>query len=363
MKLLFFRNTISIFSLLLILLATSCQPKQKPVTADEAKIFAQKLESSLERRNPDFMDEAIAKTEFFKKAGLGSGKEARSFGAGLEQSMKMGSAIIKSISKKGTYQLVKQYEKNNAQYALFRLYDDGSLNYHDIELTRSDGNVKIADIYIYTSGEYLSETIKGLFLQMKDLVDKKGTSLQDQWIKKLPEMRKLMNEGKYDEASAIYKSLPADVQKMRAVQIIHVLVNSGLDDNDEYAAAIEEYQKLYPNEPNMHLLLLDGYILKKEYDKALNGVNKMDSMINKDPFLDYYRYLIYNLKEDKVNSKICIERLVKNMPDFEDGMMELIATYIEENNETAAKQWIEKYKQKSSFDQERLATFIDGTGL
>ena len=100
MKLLFFRNTISIFSLLLILLATSCQPKQKPVTADEAKIFAQKLESSLERRNPDFMDEAIAKTEFFKKAGLGSGKEARSFGAGLEQSMKMGSAIIKSISKK-----------------------------------------------------------------------------------------------------------------------------------------------------------------------------------------------------------------------------------------------------------------------
>ena len=157
MKLLFFRNTISIFSLLLILLATSCQPKQKPVTADEVKIFAQKLESSLERRNPDFMDEAI----------------------------------IKTISKKGTYQLVKQYEKNNAQYALFRLYDDGSLNYHDIELTRSDGNVKIADIYIYTSGEYLSETIKGLFLQMKDLVDKKGTSLQDQWIKKLPEMRKM----------------------------------------------------------------------------------------------------------------------------------------------------------------------------
>ena len=47
MKLLFFRNTISIFSLLLILLATSCQPKQKPVTADEAKIFAQKLETEL----------------------------------------------------------------------------------------------------------------------------------------------------------------------------------------------------------------------------------------------------------------------------------------------------------------------------
>lgn len=309
------------------------------------------------------MDEAIAKTEFFKKAGLGSGKDARSFGAGVEQSMKIGSAIVKSISKKGTYQLVKQYEKSNKHYVLFRLYDDGSLNYHDIELTRTGGSIKIADIFVYTSGEYLSETIKGIYVQMKDLVDKKTTTLEDQWIKKLPEMRKLMNEGKYTEASEIYKNLPAQVQKMRAVQIIHVLVSSGLDDEDEYAAAIEEYEKLYPDEANMHLLLLDGFIIKKEYDKALNGINEMDKMINKDPFLDYYRYLIYNLKEDDANAKISLERLMKNMPDFEDGMLELIATYIEEKNNTQAKEWVEKYRLRSSFDQDRLATLIDGTEL
>jgi tetratricopeptide (TPR) repeat protein len=359
MKLLFSFNKALTF-LFFALFVLSCGQKEVPATPADAKDFARQLQSSIEKRNPDFFNTAIDKKKFLKKAGLGSGKNARSFGAGVEDRLNMGTTMINSLSKKATYQLVKQYEKNNKQHVLFRLYDDGSLNYHDIELIKSGNNVKIDDIFIYTSGEYLSETIKGLFQQMKGIMDKKSNSSEESAvIKSLPKMRQLMNEGKYEEAISIYETLPPNIQQLRAVQIIHVLIASGLDDTEKYSDAIEEYKKLYPDEPNMHLILIDGYVLKEEYDKALFSVNEMDRMINKDPFLDYYRYLVYSLKKDKANSKICIEKLVKNMPDFEDGMLELIGTYLEEKNNNAADDWIKKFRSKSSFDQDRLDALIN----
>ena len=271
----------------------------------------------------------------------------------------MGNTITRTISKKATYQLVKQYEKDNIQHVLFRMYDDGSLNYHDIQLARSGKEVKISDIFIYTTGEFLSETISGLYKQMKTAMDKKSIeNTQDDWSQKLPQMRSLMNAGKYQEALAVYEDLPIDIQKMRAVQIVHILISSGLDDMVKYNAAIEEYKTLYPNEPNMHLLLLDGYIINKEYDKALDGVNQMDKMIDKDPFLDYYRYLMYNLKEKPDSAKVSLERLMNNVPDFEDGILEIIVLYIEEKNKPLADQWIEKFKLSSAYDQQRLEQLL-----
>jgi len=356
-------RTLAFFLLAGPVLISCKQTEQKRVTADEAKTFAKKLESSIEKREAGFMDEAIAKETFMKKAGIGSSKEARAFGSGIEQGMKMGTSITRSISKKATYQLVKQYEKDQKQHVLFRMYDDGSLNYHDIELIRDGKDIKIADIFVYTTGEFLSETIKGLYTQMKDVMDNKSVkSSSANWSQKLPEMRQLMSQGKSEEALAIYNELPSEIQRMRAVQIIHVLISSGLNDMSKYSAAIEEYKTLYPNEPNMHLLLLDGYIMNKEFDKALDGVNQLDKMINSDPLLDYYRYLCYTLKEKPDSAKMALEKLVKNKPDFEDGILEMIVINIDDKNNAGADQLIAKYKLNSSFDQEKLEQVLTGKG-
>lgn len=360
MKLAFFLTRTIAFSLSAALLFASCNAeKEQPVTPGEAKDFARQVQSSIEKRNPDFYNTAIDKKTFLKKAGLSSGKNARSFGSGLDERLRMGTTMVNSLSKKGTYQLVKQYEKDGKQHVLFRMYDDGSLNYHDIELVKTGKEVKIGDIFVYTSGEYLSETIKNLFEQMKGMMENKSATPESRaFITDMPRMRELMNQKRYEEAIGIYDRLPSNIKQLRAVQIIHILISSGLEDQEKYSESIEQYKSLYPNEPNMHLLLLDGYLMKKEYDQALYSVNEMDRMINKDPFLDYYRSLIYKLKEDNANRKLHIERLMKNMPDSEDGMLELIAVYLEEKNKAAADEWIEKYKMNSAYDQDILNSVI-----
>jgi tetratricopeptide (TPR) repeat protein len=193
---------------------------------------------------------------------------------------------------------------------------------------------------------------------MKGMIGKSGFDKEDSWLAEMPKMRQLMNEGKYSDAIEIYDRLPENIKRIKAVQITHIMIVSGLDDDKKYEEAINEYTTLFPNEPNMYLLLLDGYILKKEYDKALNAVNEMDKMINKDPFLDYYRYLIYNLQEDSSHARTSIETLMKNMPVFEDGMLEIIAVYIEDKNTSQADKWIKEYRMHSAFDQSKLSTLL-----
>jgi tetratricopeptide (TPR) repeat protein len=337
----------------------SCsQTKEEAVTVQEAKDFARQLQSSIEKRNGDFFDEAIDADKFLKKAGLNSEKDARSFGEGLSEKMNIGTQLVRSLSKKGTYELVKQYEKDKKQHLLFRLYYDGSLNYHDIELTRSGNETKIADMFIYTSGELFSETMNNLYRQMKTMMSKGETSFEDRWLLEMPRLKQKLNSGEYEEAMEIFDRLPEKIKKMKAVQLTHIMIASGLDDMDKYAAAIDEYTRLYPNEPNMHLILLDSYIMKQQYDEALHSVNELDRMIDKDPFLDYYRYLIYNIKEDSTNARASIIKLMNNMPDFEDGMLELIVLYVEEKNNKEADKWIKEFRSHGSFDQDQLETLL-----
>ncbi len=338
----------------------SCKPETKPLTAEEVKDFARKLETSVSKRETEFYDNAIDRTTLIKKAKIPSGKNANEFKRGLNSGMNMGTTLKQGLSAKATYTLVKQYEKDGIYHLLFRLYDDGSLNYHDMELKRSGKDVKIADMFVYTSGENLSETLHGIYVQLAGAFADKSSSItpDDEWLKKLPDIRKLMREGKNREAADLYDKIPEKVRKGRAFQILHVEVCSGLE-WDEYNAAIEEYKKLFPNEPNMHLLLLDGYIIQKQYDKALNAVNELDKMINKDPFLDYYRYLCYNLLQEKEKGKECLVRVVQAMPDFEDGVLELISVYLGEDDTTSARPLVEKFRSRSSFNQSSLDLLLE----
>jgi tetratricopeptide (TPR) repeat protein len=344
----------------LVLLLISCNAKEaKPVTKEEAMDFAQKVEMSIGNREETFLNEAIDADIMLKRADLPNGKDTRSFKEGFSNKMRLGTVVTKAISNLGTYSFVKEYEndKDKSRHVIFRMYEDGKLNYHDMELVKVKGATRVADIYIYITGEKLSETLSNFYLQVSTEVRKTGND-DLTWMKKIPEMRDQVQQQNYREALDIYNTIPGKMKTGKLVQVMHISICSGLS-NDEYAAALDEYQELFPNEPNTALLMLDGYVIHEEYDKALAAVNQLDKQINTDPFLDYYRYLCYNLMKDDVKSKESIERLVKNQPDFASGVLELIVTYLDNHEYEKAKPFIDQYKMRKSFDQAPLRELLD----
>src|SRR5688572_10441697 len=77
---------------------------EEPVTAQHAKDFARQIQSSMEKRQAAFFDNAFDKKKFLKKAGLPNERDARAFSSALEDKLNMGTQLINSISEKGTYQ-------------------------------------------------------------------------------------------------------------------------------------------------------------------------------------------------------------------------------------------------------------------
>ncbi|WP_315816696.1 hypothetical protein [Paraflavitalea speifideaquila] len=147
--------------------------------------------------------------------------------------------------------------------------------------------MKISDAFIYMTGETLSATLAQSALMMTENYDNLTEKDKDR-LKNIKRIRQLINQEEYTKAQSLYKELPATLRQSKLFQLMHVQIASGLG-NDEYLKAMVGYQQAFPNAPNMYLLMIDAYILKEEHANALESVNQLDSLINKDPFLDYYR--------------------------------------------------------------------------
>jgi len=356
------RHTLLILTAVASIILAGCGGSStQPVTYEEAEKFSKEIDSSINYKNPKLFTSLIDLKELGKRVQKNSvhkvsGAIEKGIGEGLEKT-NMGAEIIKSVRDKGKYELVKHYEKDGAQHLIFRIYSQSGLNYHDYELVKRNGKVSIADFYIYTAGETFSSLL-GNFL---NLMEKPNAGEQDEDYKAMMQVQqvKQLMASNPEEAKRLYDGLPDKFRNQKMVRLLGVQLSSNLD-NETYLAQLEDFEKTFPNEPNTHLIMLDAAILSKDYDKAISHIDKIDELINKDPFLDFYRALMYNLKEDPAKAREHFEALVKKYPDFETGQIELLANYLEATDYDKARMVIDDYRKNPDFDKELLSQVLAG---
>lgn len=345
----------------LLLIIASCSNKEEPVTKEEAMNMAHVIDSAINNKKPAYFNSLLNDKAFAAKVAKVSGT---SLSANLREGVKgalkqsdLGDKIIVALRSNGIYELVKQYEKDNIQHLIFRLYSDDGLNYHDFELTKRDGKVAIGDLYIYLSGEDLSKTMADLFTSLT-AKNKKDADKKMAEALKIKKMRELIERNESENALRYYNELPVDLKNQKSIRLMHIMLCSQLD-SDTYMKAIDDFQSLYPNEPNMHLMMIDNYIMRKEYSKAVESINSIDKLINTDPFLDYIRALMYNMMEKPAEARTHLEKLYQNMPGFDDGAVELIANYIDAGDDAKARQLIKEYESNKRYDQSLLDNYLE----
>jgi hypothetical protein len=337
----------------------SCEESEKPVSKEEALEFAKKIETSIYKKDEDFLNNAFDIKGMIKKMGFAKNEsELNGFSKGIEKKMVLGTQIIAALNKKGIYQFVRQYEKEKVQHIIFRLFGDDGINYHDYQLAKPRGAVKIADLFIYLTGENISETFSNLMVQFPDFnsANKAKTDQVLEEFKQIAKIKKSILGFKYDEAKQLIDELPDSLRKNKIVQIYNLQVSSQLSD-DKYNAAIQEYMQFYPDQPNMQLVLLDIYTNKKEYGKVMEAVNKLDSLLGHDPFLDFYRAHCSSYLNDKAGTRKYLERLNTALPLFENGALELIENYAETKEFNKAFPVINKLKKSRDFDTSGLSIY------
>jgi tetratricopeptide (TPR) repeat protein len=262
--------------------------------------------------------------------------------------------VHKELESEGTYKLLRVRTVDGRPRALFRLISsETGTNYHDFLLTRRpDGAVRIEDIYIVGTGEQLSQSMRRLLVPLVAemnrglLADLRGadkTFLNNG--PKLQSFRTAVRDDRAKEAIAIYQSFPAELREHKVIVLLYMkaAMKAG---NDEYLTALETFRRLFPTDPAVDLLSIDYFILKKQYDDALKGVERAYKAVGGDPSLRAIEANILAEAGRFKAARAAAERGIAEEPDLAEIYWSRLSVALKEKNHADTLAWLKKIVEK-----------------
>ncbi len=253
---------------------------------------------------------------------------------GMSQEGGITGQIIDLSKKGGSLTYLRTRRSRGRQVVLFRMIlpESGGINYYEfVPVRMADGQVRSVDMYIYASGEFLSETLRRTLLPMlsqqsRGFIDELLSGEKD-FVKDYPELiraTQLMNQEKFAEALAILKKMRPETIKQKMVLLARLRAAQSVDDK-EYAAVLEDFRINYANDPCLELISIDSYVLKKDYAGAVKAVNRLDRSVGGDPYLNVVRAQLTEPGGNLVDARRFAERAVEQEPTLAAGHLALLS--------------------------------------
>ena len=129
------------------------------------------------------------------------------------------------------------------------------MNYHEFVLARrSDGKVRAVDIYIFLSGELISQTMRRMYIpvaaQVSSGLMKRLVGTEQAFMKNFPRFEQMTAEvrsGRPAEALKIFSSSP-ELHQDKNVLLIRLQAAQEVNEA-EYSRAIEDFRPPIPTTP------------------------------------------------------------------------------------------------------------------
>ena len=284
----------------------------------------------------------------------------KGFYVSFAREFNFGEILIEEKKNEASYEFVKFYkDKTNKYHLLFRFFSANGINYHDHLLKKVKGTPKIVDTYIFMSGENLSDTYRTIYKNAlygsnfltKDISD--GRYVKD--MNKLKKIRLLNSKGKFMKSHKVYQSISSTSKQEKIFKLTNITITSNIS-LELYEEALDDYDEKYPNDPSLQLMAIDRYLIKKEYDKSLLAIDKLDSLVKGDSFLNYLRGNVNFLKKDYSSAQSNYKNTIKEYPEFFDVYESLLNLYLETNNRKNAIDILDIYVSKFNVSKEEIKT-------
>lgn len=246
--------------------------------------------------------------------------EKASFAAGLKEGLAEAGLFARIAEQTTTFNFLRIKDNGGKYSILFRAeIASGGFNYFDFSIFKNKkGEVKVADLYTYTLVDYISNVIGNIMIAAMPYgfgaLDKEGEII----IKTIKAMTKAKNEGKNLKVLEEYNKLPVHIKKQKVFLGFRVAAAQQVS-LEEYKLALDEYFTLYPDEPGLNMMLMDRYFLDEDYEKALICINKTDSLVGGDSYLEQYRGNIYTYLDDYEKAEASLKRFLTNFPKNADA--------------------------------------------
>lgn len=322
----------------------SCSSEPPKVSNEQANAFSIVIENEVRDMKIDFLEKNILLPVLTTKI-YEAGKLKSSDGVAREMK-KLFSAnnyeknIYDIMGGKGSFKKVKHYEKEGKQHIIYRVSGEGGFTYMDMELDILNGQVGIGDMFLYNSGENLSTSVADL---MKKLLSPEHAAITGQIESTLNSLSKHLKNADYEFAKTAFERLPYDIRQNRLYEMRYLEILSKLG-GQEYLDYQQKIENKYADDAGFQLMMIDVYLNQKKFDKAMGAINILDSVINKDPFLEYYRGLILNMKGDPAAAIPHFTKIVATDPQYAEPYPDLIVAYAQEKQLDSARRYFDMYK-------------------
>ncbi|HET6325340.1 MAG TPA: hypothetical protein VFG04_11745 [Planctomycetaceae bacterium] len=352
----------------------------KEITLDDARKWAIALQHAVSVQDVDAFNKAVDWDAFVATATAlpGNSAQLKEFRAHFERDLKaatasprsgFGRAIIGAIDGPGEYRPLHTHREAGRVRVLFRLIStNGALNYHDWVLGRSkDGNVAAADCYVFLIGEMYSQNLRRSFLP---LAHKQGGASLDSLsgeekdlvahINEVSQMGLYVRQRDWRQAMSVYAQLPPTVQQSTPALTMRLLATQGIG-NAEYLATIDAFRKQHPKDAMIDLISIDAHIIRKDYAKALEAIDRVDKSVGGDPYLNVLRGSVLEQEKKLDAARAVIEKSVAQEPTLLRGYYALIDLSLERHNYADTVKWLKQAEAKGvKFgDMRNAATFGD----
>lgn len=201
--------------------------------------------------------------------------------------------IFRQTVPDGSYVRLRLRELDGRKTALFRMLgNDGRYNYHEYAFARGqDGRVRIADVYIYSVGEWFSQSLgRMLIAAVGPMEQRKSQAEVDAGlaqIRVLKDAKPLMDRGESKKFDAVVETLTPEMQREKFVIVMQIAAADG--ESRRLIAHADRLAEFYPDDPATLVMCSERYFIAERFDEALAMVEKLDAMVGGDPYLSAYR--------------------------------------------------------------------------
>jgi len=259
-----------------------------PVTNAEAQKLSIQLEESINKGDPEVLNHLIYFPEFITRTRSRSHlidnmdtliKIANGFGL-----FNIGNSTLE-ITKNGSFRLVHAFVKNEEMHLLFRAFGDGGLNYQDITLIKVKDSIRVVDIFSYQLGESYARLFSYLIEDMKTPDAHSSMTSREKYGKIFENALRHKN---YSVAKSAFEKFDDQTQNDKHLSLQYMLACQQLGEKS-FRKSMDRFISLFPEEPTPYLLMMKEYADTKEYRDYSQAIDKLDTLLHFDPFLNYLR--------------------------------------------------------------------------
>lgn len=245
-------------------------------------------------------------------------------------------SILNELESGGYYNFINYYSDSYGNYYLrFRLFGDHGLNYHEYYVQFDDENeYQISDIYVYSIGEYFSETMNYIYSslaqEVSDNPEPLPMAVSSEEILALNRIKINIENGNMEEAQNIFDYELAPRTKNHKLALLYQLRMTSHENLDKYQSVVNKLLEVSISPATTHLLGIDYYFLSKNYELAMRSIDSLYELTS-DDFLDFYRGNISFAQQDFDRSENYMQNFARNYAYTTEAYDNLLALYVHLN--------------------------------